>query len=261
MTAESGFKISVTGVVSATRLFHSPVNVTTRREHRPRWAVILKQGMTYYNVDGERVLSDERHPILLGKGSHYEWTCVEPGECLILEFDAAEESDAVYSFEVADAAFITEAFARIEKCLSFPGPESDLECKAVLYGVLLALLRSVPKAYMPREKREILRPAVEYMAAHYRDGSVTNETLAKKCGVSTVHFRKVFTKVYGISPIKYLHRFRIRQAKAILTSDYGSIKEVAESVGYNSIYHFSKMFRTYTGKSPTEYARSVRAGR
>ena len=55
--------------------------------------------------------------------------------------------------------------------------------------------------------------------------------------------------------MKYLHNFRIQKAKAILRSDYESIEQVARSVGYNSIYHFSKMFKEYTGKSPTEYAK------
>ena len=76
--------------------------------------------------------------------------------------------------------------------------------------------------------------------------------------MSTVYFRRTFTSVYGISPIKYLHNFRIEKAKAILKSDYDTIEQVALSVGYNSIYHFSKMFKLYTGKSPLEYAKASR---
>ncbi|MBQ2704787.1 MAG: helix-turn-helix transcriptional regulator, partial [Clostridia bacterium] len=44
----------------------------------------------------------------------------------------------------------------------------------------------------------------------------------------------------------------------ILHSDYESVEQVAFSVGYNSIYHFSKMFKLYTGKSPSEYAKASR---
>ena len=43
--------------------------------------------------------------------------------------------------------------------------------------------------------------------------------------------------------------------QAILKSDYDTIEQVALSVGYNSIYHFSKMFKLYTGKSPLEYGK------
>ena len=65
----------------------------------------------------------------------------------------------------------------------------------------------------------------------------------------------MFFKVYGASPIHYLSEFRIKKAKSILKSDYDSIEQVAQSVGYNSIYHFSKMFKQYVGVSPTEYAK------
>jgi len=55
-----------------------------------------------------------------------------------------------------------------------------------------------------------------------------------------------------------LNNIRINKAKSILLSDYESISQVAESVGYNSIYNFSKMFKQYTGKGPTEYKKTSR---
>ena len=76
--------------------------------------------------------------------------------------------------------------------------------------------------------------------------------------MSTVYFRRTFVSVYGISPIKYLHNFRMEKAKAILRSDFETIEQVALSVGYNSIYHFSKMFKVYSGISPLEYSKQNR---
>jgi ABC-type lipoprotein export system ATPase subunit len=50
----------------------------------------------------------------------------------------------------------------------------------------------------------------------------------------------------------------LEKAKAILKSDYDTIEQVALSVGYNSIYHFSRMFKQYTGINPSEYAKASR---
>ena len=69
-----------------------------------------------------------------------------------------------------------------------------------------------------------------------------------------MYFRKLFETVYGTSPIRYLHRLRMEKAKGMLLSDYDSIGQIAESVGYGSIYHFSKMFHSYVGISPTAFA-------
>lgn len=64
-------------------------------------------------------------------------------------------------------------------------------------------------------------------------------------------------RLRSMPPIRYLHALRIQRAKDILSSDYSSIGLVAESVGYGSVYHFSKMFKLYTGISPTAYARQT----
>ena len=248
--------LTVTAVTSANRLLHSPVGVVIARKRRARWAVALKtEGKTVYTAGGKEILSDARHPVLLPKGSEYSWICTEPGECLMIEFEAEEDGTALFSAEVADAAFIKNAFLRIEKSLVLRG--NALERKSLLYGVLSAAFCAQEKEYTPKKTEARLRPAAEYMAERYRDPAITNETLARLCGMSVPYFRKLFPRVYGTSPVRYLHDLRIERAKAILASDYGSVSQVAESVGYGGIYHFSKMFRAYTGMSPTEYAKKA----
>ena len=142
--------------------------------------------------------------------------------------------------------------------MSTEDPLGRLEAMQILYEMLLFLGRAAGKKYIPRDKQHILTPAVDYMTAHYGDPYIHNDKLAEICGISTVYFRKTFEAVYGIAPIRYLHRLRIEKAKAILSGDYGSITQIAESVGYTSVYHFSKMFRIYTGQSPTEYKKSTK---
>jgi len=251
--------LAVTRVVSAHRLLNSPIGVNTFRKHRERWAVALKLGgKTIYTVNGEQVLSDGLHPVILPKGCDYSWKCVESGECMIIEFDAAQEAREIFSFEILDNSFLTTAFQKIEKSLYVSTSACQLECKHLLYGILYSLAKLNTKEYIPNDKRKILQPAVKYIIETYYSSDITNDLLAQYCGISTIYFRKIFEQVYGVSPIKYLHELRINKAKAILSSDYESIGQVAGSVGYNSIYHFSKMFRQHTGMSPTEYAKTSR---
>lgn len=47
----------------------------------------------------------------------------------------------------------------------------------------------------------------------------------------------------GTSPIAYVHELRIKKAKEILKSDYGTISEIAKSPGYLNIYDFSRDFK------------------
>ena len=249
-------EITLLRVVSAVRLRHSPVGVTTSRKNRPRWAIALKtRGKTLYTAGGEQIVSDARHPAILPGGCAYSWICTQPGECLMIEFDAAESLPFPLSFEAEDPAFIKNAFIRLEKSLRLPDPGSDAENKSLVYGILAALLRSGTRPYAPGSRDAWLRPAAEYLEEHFDDPSITNDTLAALCGVSTAYFRKRFREYAGASPMRVLHEMRMDRAKALLESDYVSVAQVAQDVGYNSIYHFSKMFRLYTGMSPTEYAR------
>ena len=110
--------------------------------------------------------------------------------------------------------------------------------------------------YMPSNRYDIIRPAAEYIRKNYGESGITNDFLAELCGISTVYFRKVFTKYYGVPPAQYLNMQRMEKAQEFLQSDYSSITQIAESVGYNSIYHFSKMFKKQVGISPSEYAKS-----
>lgn len=252
--------LTVTKVASANRLLTSPVGVWTTRKMRKQWALVLKrQGKTYYDIAGREVLSDRHHPVILPKGSHYRWTCTEPGECLLIEFDTLTEiSDTIFSFETADPGFFVHTFSKIEKSLLHPSPQTDLECKHLLYGLLVSLCDTQTRSYVPKGRQNILQPALDYIFANYFRTQIANDYLAGLCGVSTVYFRKLFKETHGVSPIRYLHDLRISKAKDILRSDYESIEQVAESVGYSSLYHFSKMFRTYTGMSPSEYAKASR---
>ena len=216
------------------------------------------EGKTIYTAEGKEVLSDSSHPVILPKGCDYSWICKEPGECLIIEFDADIKDTTIFSFEIGDNSTVVNTFSKIEKSINKQTPYCQLECYSLLYTLLLFLAKSTTKDPTHPKKQKILHPAIKYISENYFDGNITNDFLAELCEISTVYFRKVFESVYDVSPIKYLHNFRIEKAKAILHSDFESIEQVATSVGYNSIYHFSKMFKQYTGTTPSEYAKASR---
>ena len=259
MFVDYATNITVTRVIAAIRLVDSPVGVTTCRQNREYWALLLKiKGKTVYTVDGMEMLSDASHPVILPKGCTYSWKCTEPGECLIIDFDAVESGFSPTNFKIKGTHPIESGFSKIERALNRAEQRCAVEPFFCLYEMLNYVLKSERSGYLPTKKSDALRPAIEYITASYFDVSITNDFLARLCGMSTVYFRKTFTSVYGISPVRYLHNFRTERAKAILQSDFESVEQVALSVGYGSIYHFSKMFKLYTGKSPSEYVRSGR---
>ena len=80
------------------------------------------------------------------------------------------------------------------------------------------------------------------------------EQLAHNMYLSPVYISKIFKEETGESPINYLIKIRLEKAKDILLKDVNSsIKNIANQVGYEDAYHFSKLFKKYYGISPLHY--------
>ena len=126
------------------------------------------------------------------------------------------------------------------------------ECIELTYSALNLLLREEMKAYVPSKKQKKLEGAVEYIINNL-NSKITNDILADASGMPTVTFRKLFTEVYGMPPISYVSYMKTEKAKQLLMYDRGSISDIAQALGYPSIYDFSRSFKKHTGVSPKNY--------
>jgi AraC-like DNA-binding protein len=58
--------------------------------------------------------------------------------------------------------------------------------------------------------------------------------------------------------MKYLNRYRVKQAKVLLAQGEKSITEVALESGFSSSAYFSRVFRSETGLTPYDYRQGKR---
>ncbi len=70
--------------------------------------------------------------------------------------------------------------------------------------------------------------------------------------VSKYHLLRLFKKYYGLTPRQYLIDKRIEKSKEHLINGI-SVTETCFAVGFESLGSFSTLFKTKTGKSPTEF--------
>lgn len=97
----------------------------------------------------------------------------------------------------------------------------------------------------------------KYVEEHYMN-EIQLRDLAAVAHVSGSYLSVKFKKEVGCSFTEYLVRFRINKAKELFEHRFTSCKEVASMVGYADYTQFSKIFKKYTGKSPTEYVRQYK---
>jgi AraC-like DNA-binding protein len=105
----------------------------------------------------------------------------------------------------------------------------------------------------------VLRKPVEQMRLHYFKALRVSD-LAALAGMSPAHFSRLFRASFGTSPIDWLRRERINQAKRRLVEGDAQIQEVAEQVGYRDRFFFSKDFRRMVGMTPKEYREREQIG-
>jgi two-component system response regulator YesN len=82
---------------------------------------------------------------------------------------------------------------------------------------------------------------------------LTLSRLAREVGVSKYRLSRRFHKTMGVTLRGYLLRARLEKAKALLATTRDHVTEIALAVGYGDLPRFDKLFKQYTGMTPSAY--------
>jgi transcriptional regulator GlxA family with amidase domain len=99
---------------------------------------------------------------------------------------------------------------------------------------------------------EAIQRAQAWLFQHFRD-NLRVEELATRVGMSPRNFARRFTVATSETPLGYLHRLRIDAARHLLEIRNKSVVEVGLAVGYEDQAFFRRLFKRYTGASPSAY--------
>jgi two-component system response regulator YesN len=94
--------------------------------------------------------------------------------------------------------------------------------------------------------------AKQYIDENYMH-ELTLDDVSRVVNISSYYFSKVFKEETGENFIDYLTKLRIEAAKNLLKTTNKSMKEISSEVGYSDPNYFSRNFKKYTGKTPTDY--------
>ena len=101
-----------------------------------------------------------------------------------------------------------------------------------------------------------------YKAIRFIDENIPNvihlDMVAKEANTSPYHLCRFFKKHVGISPMKFVTYMRLEKAKGLLGKSDSTISAVASEVGLNDTSSFVKLFKRFTGMTPTGYKKSLK---
>jgi transcriptional regulator GlxA family with amidase domain len=84
---------------------------------------------------------------------------------------------------------------------------------------------------------------------------ITLHVLAGRVAMGERTFMRRFKKATGDTPLEYLQQLRIEAARKLLETTFESIDGITRKSGYEDISSFRKLFKKYTGLSPSAYRR------
>jgi AraC-like DNA-binding protein len=93
----------------------------------------------------------------------------------------------------------------------------------------------------------------DYLAKHYSEPEISIVTMGGSLGLSQKKIAKVMNGEFKMSFKQYLTSIRIHEAKRLLLETDRLVIDIALEVGFNSIPHFNRVFKTSTQVSPVEF--------
>lgn len=94
--------------------------------------------------------------------------------------------------------------------------------------------------------------AKRYINEHYTE-KLTLSDIADHLRISSGHLSTTFSRYMNLTVSDYIAQVKIDHAKELIDSGQYLIYEIANQLGFDNAYYFSKVFKKVTGMSPRDY--------
>ncbi|MBO7634712.1 MAG: AraC family transcriptional regulator, partial [Lachnospiraceae bacterium] len=101
-------------------------------------------------------------------------------------------------------------------------------------------------------KNHIVSNVKKYISGHIQE-RLALDKVAAAFGISPNYLSQLFGKYSDLGFSEYVNSCKIRESKELLATGRYKVYEVADMLGYESAFYFSKVFKKVEGIAPTEY--------
>ncbi|HJA20507.1 MAG TPA: 2-isopropylmalate synthase [Candidatus Mediterraneibacter ornithocaccae] len=130
------------------------------------------------------------------------------------------------------------------------GIDADI-IKASIEALVVAVNKIKEIAESQAGKDERLLEITNYIYANYKD--VTLDDLAEKFFLSKPYLSKYIKEKSGMTFGDILKKIRMKKARAMLKGSSATVESIAESVGYQNVEHFNRVFKKMYNITPVQY--------
>lgn len=124
--------------------------------------------------------------------------------------------------------------------------------------VLTDMVASDAESTRPAGRDAWLEKSLRLLGDRSPAGWLRPQEVAAQVGLNYENFRKRFVEFTSESPGRYQKRRRLEWACAAIYHGESSLKQIADTLGFCDVFHFSKAFKQEIGYTPSDYRRRVR---
>lgn len=122
----------------------------------------------------------------------------------------------------------------------------------ILFQDLLSMLQNEEKSDSQSSHLKVAEQAGEFLRRHY------NEPISYRRLSESLHFHPNYIslcmkRTFGCTPLEFLTRYRVEQAKQKLIHTNDPIGNIAEETGFGSFPYFIRCFTRYAGLKPKSF--------
>ena len=215
--------------------------------------IIISKGGAIFLHNGEEIILSGGEMILIPPFERNEYRYTDYVDAMWIHFTgtAAEKILHQYSikpfhkYRISDTAHFFVYADKIIKEFQLHKEGFMNNCSGYLLNILTLAKRRIDNERLVDSQRAIpdLTLAIEEMQTDFsKNANLT--TYAKMFNISVSYFTHLFTQQFGVSPYKYLLNTRMSQAKYLLIETNMHINDIAETVGYDDPFYFSRIFKS-----------------
>ena len=151
-------------------------------------------------------------------------------------------------------AFLAKPFDMKELHLTI---ENLIQGRRHLKGKFSGAQQQTDKLEQPEVKGNdelLMERIMKVVNKNLADSDFNVEMLCHEVGISRTQLHRKMKELTGLSTSEFIRNIRLEQAARLLKEQKVNITQVAYTVGFSNLAHFSTIFRRHFGVSPSEYA-------
>jgi AraC-like DNA-binding protein len=132
--------------------------------------------------------------------------------------------------------------------------QSRLRLKGKYSGAQQAQADKVDQPEVRGNDEVLMERIMKAINKNISDSDFNVERLTQEVGISRVQLHRKMKELTGISTSEFIRNIRLEQAARLLKEQKINVTQVAYTVGFSNLAHFSTIFRKHFGVAPSEYA-------